>query len=147
VRAVVMIAFLPHQAWISADAIARVFYRKHVSRRRLLEWQPASDDAKTDGSWVFRRLLIITGVGVGLVVLNGLERQLLPTAVFLVPWIASPALMRWLERPAPVPVKQLRRPDAAYLRVAARRTWRFFDDLVGPVSNWLPPDNTQVALR
>ena len=34
-----------------------------------------------------------------------------------------------------------------FLRRLARRTWRFFDDLVGPDSNWLPPDNTQLALR
>ena len=27
IRALVMIAFLPHQAWISVDAIARVYYR------------------------------------------------------------------------------------------------------------------------
>jgi cyclic beta-1,2-glucan synthetase len=34
-----------------------------------------------------------------------------------------------------------------FLRNSARRTWRFFDDLVGPDRNWLPPDNTQLALR
>src|SRR5262249_19634665 len=26
-------------------------------------------------------------------------------------------------------------------------TWRYFDDLVNAGSNWLPPDNSQVALR
>ncbi|HEX2186552.1 MAG TPA: glucoamylase family protein, partial [Chloroflexota bacterium] len=29
----------------------------------------------------------------------------------------------------------------------ARQTWRYFDDLVGPQTNWLPPDNYQTALR
>ena len=41
VRAVVMIAFLPHQAWLAVDAIVRVFYRRCISRRNLLEWQTA----------------------------------------------------------------------------------------------------------
>ena len=40
-RAVVMIAFLPHQAWLSIDAIVRVIYRRRVSHRHLLEWQTA----------------------------------------------------------------------------------------------------------
>ena len=33
------------------------------------------------------------------------------------------------------------------LRLLARQTWRYFDDFVGPQSNWLPPDNYQDALR
>ena len=37
----VMIAFLPHQAWISADAIVRAWYRSNISRRQMLEWQTA----------------------------------------------------------------------------------------------------------
>ncbi len=40
-RMVVMISFLPHQAWISVDAICRVLYRTRISRRNLLEWQTA----------------------------------------------------------------------------------------------------------
>ncbi|HYD53644.1 MAG TPA: hypothetical protein VEA99_13495, partial [Gemmatimonadaceae bacterium] len=36
------LAFLPHQAWLSADAIARSLWRVLVSRRHLLEWQTAS---------------------------------------------------------------------------------------------------------
>jgi hypothetical protein len=40
-RALVMIAFLPHQAWLSADAIVRVLHRKWISKRNLLEWKTA----------------------------------------------------------------------------------------------------------
>ena len=40
-RAGVMIAFLPHQAWISTDAIVRAWYRSHISHRHMLEWQTA----------------------------------------------------------------------------------------------------------
>ena len=29
------------------------------------------------------------------------------------------------------------------LRATARRTWRYFDDFVGPETHWLPPDNVQ----
>ena len=40
-RAGVMAAFLPHQAWISTDAIIRAWYRTNISRRHMLEWQTA----------------------------------------------------------------------------------------------------------
>jgi cyclic beta-1,2-glucan synthetase len=33
--------------------------------------------------------------------------------------------------------------DRRFLRIAARRTWRYFDDFVGPQTSWLPPDNVQ----
>lgn len=36
------ITFLPHRAWLSADAIGRTLWRLLVSRRQLLEWQTAS---------------------------------------------------------------------------------------------------------
>src|SRR5690606_30646309 len=35
------IVFLPHQAWVSVDAIGRTLWRLFVSRRNLLEWQAA----------------------------------------------------------------------------------------------------------
>ncbi|MGH7446187.1 MAG: hypothetical protein ACRELT_01415, partial [Longimicrobiales bacterium] len=42
-----VVAFLPHQAWISADAIVRTLWRLFVSRRLLLEWQTASTTEST----------------------------------------------------------------------------------------------------
>jgi hypothetical protein len=35
------LVFLPHQAWLMGDAIARVAYRKLISGERLLEWAPS----------------------------------------------------------------------------------------------------------
>src|SRR5215510_16105299 len=37
--------------------------------------------------------------------------------------------------------------DHRFLRQVACQTWRYFDDFVGPETNWLPPDNSQEALR
>jgi hypothetical protein len=151
VRAVVMLAFLPHQAWLSIDAIARVIYRNSISRRKLLEWQTA-DRARAQGhlhrSTMFRQLLVIAGLSAPLAVILLLERQFAPTAVFVLLLAGSPLLMRWMAQPAPSRTKkELSREDTRFLRRVSRETWRFFDDLVGPDSNWLPPDNTQLALR
>ena len=37
------LTFLAHQALISADAVLRTFYRRLVSRQRLLEWETAAE--------------------------------------------------------------------------------------------------------
>ncbi len=151
VRAVVLIAFLPYQAWISADAIARVFYRRFVSRRRLLEWQTAEEAASPAHRHTistYQRMWIVSGLSA--VVLFLLERRggLASTAIFLGLWIVAPELMRWLALPAPRYAREkLDRADTKYLRLIARRSWRYFDDLVGEGSNWLPPDNSQLALH
>jgi cyclic beta-1,2-glucan synthetase len=42
-----VVAFLPHQAWVSLDAIARTLWRLFVSRRYLLEWQAAQQTERT----------------------------------------------------------------------------------------------------
>ena len=41
-QAALAITFLPHQAWVSADAILRTLWRLCVTRKQLLEWQTAS---------------------------------------------------------------------------------------------------------
>src|SRR6185437_752259 len=45
------------------------------------------------------------------------------------------------------PEHALNESDRLQLRRIARETWRYFDDFVGPKTNWLPPDNYQEAPR
>ncbi len=150
-RAAVMIAFLPHQAWLSIDAIARVVYRRRISHRHLLEWQPAESGeshADFEYSSIRRQLLTISGFSIVLAMVLSAEGALGRASVFLALWFASPLILHWFSRPVPeTPYGQLDRADTLFLRRTARRTWRYFDDLVQPESNWLPPDNTQLALR
>jgi cyclic beta-1,2-glucan synthetase len=150
-RAVVMIAFLPHQAWLAVDAISRVFYRRSVSHRKLLEWQTADrarEAAHHHRNSTFRQLLVISGLSAPLTIALLWKGQFAPTAIFVILWAGSPLLMRWMARPAPSRARRkLSGEETLFLRRIARETWRYFDDLVGPDSSWLPPDNTQLALR
>ena len=151
VRTVVMVAFLPHQAWLSIDAIGRVWYRRAISHRNLLEWQTAESAAAQSHkrtSFILRQMWMICGASLLLMIVLQARHALGPTAAFLVLWAASPALIRWLDRPVPVnDRRRLPEGDMLLLRRLARRTWRYFDDLVGPETHWLPPDNSQLALR
>jgi cyclic beta-1,2-glucan synthetase len=150
-RALVMATFLPHQAWLSVDAIARVMYRRHVSHRGMLEWRTA-DHAKAGATRqmgaTMRQMTIISAFSLLLMIVLLVRREFAATSIFVVLWIGSPWLVR-LTAKAPLSLahRELSAARTVFLRRLARRTWRFFDDLVGPESNWLPPDNTQLALR
>jgi cyclic beta-1,2-glucan synthetase len=150
-RAVVMIAFLPHQAWLAVDAIIRALYRSRISHRRLLEWQTAEKavaDVHQHVPSTMRQMFVISGLSIALMIGLQAKGQFAPGSIFLALWIASPALLHWLSRTAPPGrLEEIDRADGLFLRGIARRTWRFFDDLVGPDRRWLPPDNTQLALR
>ena len=68
---------------------------------------------------------------------------------FLLLWVAAPAVQYWIgwQRRAVRKLGADQVDDQHYLRRVARETWRYFDDFVGPEHNWLPPDNSQEALR
>jgi cyclic beta-1,2-glucan synthetase len=150
-RALVMISFLPHQAWLAVDAIARVYYRSRISHRKLLEWRTAGHaraEIHRHRNATFRQLLVIAGLSAPLTIVLLAEGEFAPTAFFVIFWAASPLLMHWMGRPSrSLAGKELSGAETHFLRETARQTWRYFDDLVGPDSNWLPPDNTQLALR
>ena len=150
-RAAVMIAFLPHQAWTSADAIVRAWYRSNVSRRQMLEWQTAQaaeDRVHHLGNTTQKQMLLVSAASLFLAAVLLAKGTVAPSSGFLALWALSPLLLRWLSNTAPPPAsQQISARQTAYLRRQARRTWRYFDDLVGPDSNWLPPDNSQLALR
>ncbi len=150
-KGLVLIAFLPHQALLSADAIWRVIYRRLVSRRHLLEWQTAEHAASTSHlhlSSTMRQMIGVSACSLVLTLLLISQHAFAPVSLFVVLWIASPALLYWLSQPGgDSSTRRLLQENQHLLRSCARRTWRFFDDLVGPETNWLPPDNTQLALN
>jgi cyclic beta-1,2-glucan synthetase len=151
-RALVTTALLPHQAWLASDAIVRVAYRRWVSHRKMLEWQTAEmigAQAHSHMSSTLRQLLWVGGLSSVMMIVLRAKGRLGPIDFFVALWIASPALVSWLNIQLATPNKQFFTTEGniVFLRVLARKTWRFFDDLVSPATHWLPPDNTQLALR
>ncbi len=151
------VVFLPHQAWVSADAIIRTLWRLAVSRRHLLEWQSASTAERVTASrprvgWrsLGPSLAMVAGVG-ALVAVRG-ARSADPKLMWALAACAGPLLVAWLSSPfvaaalsAPA-VRPDRRLPAAGRRQILRYGllhWRFFERFVGPETNWLAPDNFQ----
>jgi cyclic beta-1,2-glucan synthetase len=144
---------LPHTAAMSLDAISRTLYRKFVSKRHLLEWQTANDnyaDSAAREAGFVRRLLGNSAFALAsLAAVGALNAAALPAASpFLLGWGVAPIVVRWLSGGQMQPVgHELDRDEKLLLRRLARQTWRYFDDFIGPQTNWLPPDNYQETLN
>jgi len=148
-QSALMIISLAHQAWLMGDAIARTLTRLFVTSRHLLEWVPAAQAAigpRLDLLGFYRRMAGAIIIAVVAVIVawawgHGTWPLVLPFAAL---WIASPAIARWMSR-SPLVAGRLSMSDgdARVLRLAARRTWRFFETFVTPADQMLPPDNFQ----
>jgi cyclic beta-1,2-glucan synthetase len=152
-RATADAALLPHQAAVTLDAIARVWYRRIVSRRDLLEWTAQA----THWSASRRQPLFVASLALGScfsaaagwAIWRIMPASLSQAAPWLVLWFLSP-LLGWLLNLRPVEQQQaqpLPEQDLRFLRQVARRTWRYFSAFVSADTSWLPPDNYQVSHR
>jgi cyclic beta-1,2-glucan synthetase len=153
-RAIVMAAFLPHQAYLATDAAFRACYRMAISKRHLLEWQTAEMSLLASAAHLdafraqFFTISALAAACLLALTLRGIAWNS-PWTPYLLLWVAAPAIQHWIgsQRRALKKLHQVQLDDQLYLRRVARETWRFFDDLVGPDHHWLPPDNSQESLR
>jgi hypothetical protein len=139
--AFLQLALLPHQACLMADAVVRTLVRRHITHRRLLEWQTMAQSEALAGRGfdITARYLFLCPV---LAIPIALWCRAPIALVEL--WVAAPLVAAWLNgrgrRRAPA---RARHSDPAFLRTVALRTWRYFTDFATPESNWLAPDNVQ----
>ena len=146
-----LVAFLAHQAWLMADAIARTLWRL-ATRRNLLEWVTAAQATRNarvelDAYYRFMWSSVAIGAAAPLAAWYGGGSYLiaLPLAAA---WIAAPAIAYRASRSKPVTGHaQVADADARALRLVARRTWRYFEKFVTVGDSMLPPDNFQEVPR
>jgi len=152
-RAGVETSLLLHRSGLCLDAISRTLYRRFVSHKLLLEWQTAASTYRGAGSQERGFILrlasgsALSGATAAILALQG-GSALVAASPYLLAWAAAPMVVWWLGRGKRFQQEEeLSHNDEAYLRPIARETWRYFDDFVGPQTNWLPPDNYQEALN
>lgn len=141
------LAMLPYEAFVNLDAIVRTIWRMNVSRKKLLEWNPSGfiqNKKETIGSslksiWISPLVALTIAVGL----MKYYPSSFWIAAPFLFLWFISPIIVWWISSPLPVYNQQLNESQKLTLRELSRRTWAFFEDLVGQEDNWLPPDNLQ----
>ena len=152
------VAFLPHQAAVSADAIIRTLLRLFFTKRNLLEWQTASqvERAMASGSSleIWRRMwpaVALAGaflVAVAFRADGGVDMQspallLLGTLPLVGFWLMSPALADLLSAPATPPELRLTDMERQAALRYAQLHWQYFEQFVTEETQWLAPDNFQ----
>ena len=145
---------IPHQAGLALDAIIRVWYRRLVSRKGLLEWTTVQmaqwqKERKSLAFLMQMGWVSLVALGLGIALWLAQPDSLSAAAPYLVLWFFSPIIAWRLNvMPKRRPVRTKVSPaDLQMLRRLARRTWRYFNDFVDEDTFWLPPDNYQVSHR
>ncbi|NCN28073.1 hypothetical protein GW915_10900 [bacterium] len=141
------LVFLPELAWTQVDAIFRTFYRKHISRKKLLEWmsfaQSQNQALATSSLWR------ITGPGPLLAIVNIILIALIRPKSFefatplLFLWLVSPFIKIWLSQAPQQKIEKLGASERDSYRHYARLTWNYFESFATAEENWLAPDNFQ----
>ena len=142
------LAFLPYDAYISLDAIAKTLLRQVFTHKRLLEWQTSSDSECATANELarFYATMWIAPVTAAssAILLATLHPTLLPGALhMLCLWFAAPWIAWWISQPIESATPILTTEQLSFLRCIARKTWHFFETFVNATENWLPPDNFQ----
>ena len=149
-RWLLFLIFLPHQAAVTLDAIARTLVRVIITKRHLLQWTTAANAAASIArrnplviSWTEMVVAPLAALTIGAWLIVSRPGALVVAAPFLILWFVSPEIARRISQPRSTRHEQLGAGDVSFLRGIARRTWLFFESFVGPDGNWLPPDNYQ----
>ncbi|UGQ49328.1 cyclic beta 1-2 glucan synthetase [Massilia endophytica] len=141
-----MLVFLPYEAWFSLNAIARTLWRMLVSRKRLLQWRPsalARSRTTMSGSWRTMWISPLLALAAGAAFALRRPEAFDAALIFLLAWFLAPVVAWWISRPIERLQAKLDLEQTRFLKKLARKTWAWFDTFVGPDDNWLPPDNVQ----
>ncbi|WP_051569370.1 GH36-type glycosyl hydrolase domain-containing protein [Alkaliphilus transvaalensis] len=143
------LVFLPHHAFMMADAIVRTLNRVFITRRNLLEWVTVADSEKklkNDVQSYIRRMvsifpIVVVALWVGLFVKPNNLFYGLP---ILIGWTIAPWVAYYTSLQKEKTVEPLEKEELQELRRIARKTWGYYEDLVGEEDHYLPPDNLQI---
>ena len=144
------LTFLAHETTLTIDAVSRIFYRKTISKKNLLEWETAAQSERRSkeslrGYCKFMATSPAIAFVIFLLLIVFQPLSLIVAAPFLLLWAIAPFVAYKLSLPRIESTEkdELGETDIKWLRLAARRTWRYFETFVGETDHWLPPDNFQ----
>jgi cyclic beta-1,2-glucan synthetase len=151
-QALLTLVLLAFHAWEMAQAIAITLVRLVVTHRRLLDWETAAAQAvRAAGllrggirSFFFEMAASPIAAVTVLALVEAIRPAALPVAIpFVVLWASAPLIAYWLSQPTPEIRHELAEGDRELLLDVARKSWSYFETLVGPADHFLPPDNFQ----
>ncbi|MGK7370689.1 MAG: GH36-type glycosyl hydrolase domain-containing protein, partial [Candidatus Halalkalibacterium sp. M3_1C_030] len=147
-QAVTTLMFMPHQAYVSIDAIWRTLWRMFFSKTLLLEWVSASQTEKESMGGLLKHYKKMWVNTIWALLCLTLTALLEPNALYLAApfallWSSAPYLAWIMGRDLKFEKQELSEDDILELKIYGRRTWHFFDRFIDETHSWLPPDNYQ----
>ena len=147
-KAVFTLACLPYEAFFSLDAVVRVGWRMLITHKRLLQWNLSEDSdrqSRMDLAATLRAMwfapVLAAAAGIFLTVSRPAALDVAWPILGL--WFASPVVAWWISQPLARQRTKLTADQTIFLKTLSRKTWAFFEVLIGPEDHWLPPDNYQ----
>lgn len=140
--------FLAHQAFFMADAVIRSIWRVTVSHKNMLEWVTAADsDRKFRGElpdyWHKMKKPVLLSIVLCVLTVLVQPKTWYISVIVTTFWALSPYVAYRIGKPKEKRTLQLSENQILKIRQTARKTWKYFDELVSQSENWLPPDNYQ----
>ena len=140
---------LPYRAVVHLDAISASAGRMPFTRRGLLLWHTARyaqrNRCSTPLDYVKEMWVAPLSGVIGLAWLfTAAPVEYAISGPLMVLWLVAPLVAWWISRPLVARTPTLSDAEHYFLRGLARRTWRYFEELVNEQEHWLPPDNIQV---
>ena len=152
-QTLLQIVFIAYHAFGMVHAIALTMVRLVITQRRLLEWETAAAagaraahrGTPAGATLFYAEMAASPAVALVLLLLIALARpsSLAVAAPFLALWMAAPRVAYWLSQPVRPALHRLDVADRDYLRLIARKTWRYFETFMAAEHHGLPPDNLQ----
>lgn len=145
---ILIISFIPYQAYLMLDGIVRTLYRLFISRKNLLQWQTAEEvEVVTNNSKMayMKRMWVsyLAGIVVIFLSLGATPIVAITNIPLAVLWIVSPYIAYYISQKGPEEVYSPSKENKEYLRDNARRIWAYYEDFVDVENNYLGPDNYQ----
>jgi cyclic beta-1,2-glucan synthetase len=139
------IAFLCHQSLVAVDAVVRTLIRMKFTRRKLLEWETASEAEQDDNDGkhlvdAYLKWTLPLSLAICAMIAMVQPSSLLAALPFLLLWGSSNWICKWLNKPQRAGEVAVTAENNALVRNVALRTWRFFREFCNPEENWLIPD-------
>jgi len=152
-QTLLQITFLAYHAYEMAHAIALTLVRLVITQRRLLEWETAAAATARAAGLSARAGAVLFLVEmaaspiIALILLVAIAASrpgsLAVAGPLLALWVAAPVVAYWLSQPVPPERHLLGSEDRRFLRLIARKTWRYFETFMGAEDHDLPADNIQ----
>lgn len=142
------IVFLPYESMVVLHAIGITLFRVLVTKRNMLEWVTSDDAEKNQSNTLssYARSMgpsALAGVCLaGLSVLTHSESTMLSLLLLLV-WTVAPAIAFYISISRIESIEKLELEELVELRIATRKTWRYFEEFANEKNNFLAPDNYQ----